>query len=510
MSSTERARNVPVNLLGAVLDSAAVRTAALVLLLTVAAVYESSRLTVFMNGNIWWHLRAGLWMLQEHAFPRRGLFSQYGDRPWLACDWGFDVLTAAACKLLGLRALPALLMLFKVAFAAMTFLLARGRTGGFWCAILLSAAAQYVITDLPLLPSVLSILFFGIELLLLLQSRRRNDLGPLYWLPALFLLWANLDEQFLNGLLLLGVFLGAEAAESFLHISGPSPTPASTHSLGRIAPIAGVSLVATLLTPYSFQPSPLHFYQNALQTAYGKLMFKNFAEMQSMSFRSPQNFVLMLLVMAAFFALGRRRSRDLFKLGAMGIFAMLAFRIQRDVWCAALPALAVIADAVTAGQHEPESQKTGQRWRWEERTAAMLVVVVFLVAVIRIPTGKVLMDQASRAFPVKACDFIRTNQLPTPLFNAYSFGGFVIWYLPEYPVAIDGRLTLYGNEITERYFDVTAGNKRLETEPTFVNARTFLLEANSGLAKAMTTLPALRAQFRVAYQDDLAVVLVRQ
>jgi hypothetical protein len=108
------------------------------------------------------------------------------------------------------------------------------------------------------------------------------------------------------------------------------------------------------------------------------------------------------------------------------------------------------------------------------------------------------------------CNFIRDNQLPGPLFNTYAWGGFLIWYLPEYPVSIDGRLSLYGNEANEGYFNLVAGTERFEKTPSFVRARTLLLEQNSGVAKALTTLPALRQQFQVAYQDDLAVVLVRQ
>ena len=136
--------------------------------------------------------------------------------------------------------------------------------------------------------------------------------------------------------------------------------------------------------------------------------------------------------------------------------------------------------------------------------------VVFLAAIIRIPSSSTLMNQVSRVFPVKACDFIRANQLPGPLFNAYSWGGFLIWYLPEYPVSIDGRLNLYGDEINERYFKVTDGTQRLETDPSFTGAQIILLERNSAMLKALTTLPVLRAQFRVAYQDEVAAVLVRQ
>ena len=488
-----------------VLDRTSVRITALLFLLTFAATYESLRITAFTNRDILWHLRTGLWILQNHAFPRDGLFSQYADRPWVDSSWGFEVLTAGAYKLLGLRAISALLMGFKLALAAVTFLLARGWRGSFWCAVLLSAIAQYVLVALPALPIFFSILFFGVELLLLLQSRRCNDVRPLFWLPLLFFLWANLHGQFLNGLLLLGLYLAAEATEFLLHTSGVSSFSAPAHSLAKVSAIAGLSVVATLLTPYSFQLFP-----SAFQTAYSKVLFEDFQELQALAFRRPQNFVLLLLVMAAFLALGRQRSRDLFKLGAMGIFVMLAFRVQRDVWCVVFPAIAIIADALADSQHEPEPRKSSPGWKWEKPLVAMLVLVVFLAAIIRIPSSSTLMNQVSRVFPVKACDFIRANQLPGPLFNAYSWGGFLIWYLPEYPVSIDGRLNLYGDEINERYFKVTDGTQRLETDPSFTGAQIILLERNSAMLKALTTLPVLRAQFRVAYQDEVAAVLVRQ
>jgi len=491
--------------LGSVFDSALMRMLALLLLLTAAPVGSAFSLTTLSNGDIWSHLRTGLWILQNHGVPRSGLFSQYVDRTWVDSSWGFDLLTAAAYKLLGLRAFSALLMGFKLALAAVAFLLARGRRGGFWCAVLLSATAQYVITDLLPRPISFSILFFGVELFLLLQGRRCNDVRPLFWLPVLFFLWANLDGQFLIGLLLLILYVTAEGAEFLLRKSCVSSFPAPAHPLAKVYAIVGLSLVATLLTPYPFQ-----LFANAFQTAYGKVIFEDFQEMQAMDFRRPQQFVLMLLVMAAFLALGRQRSRDLFKIGAMVIFVMIAFRVKRDVWSVVFPGIAIIADAVLDWHRKPEPRNRSPLWKWERPLLAALVSVAFLGAIMRLPTSAALINQASRAFPVKACDFIRANQLPGPLFNTYYWGGFLTWYLPEYPVSIDGRLNLYGDEINARYFKVTDGDQRLETDPSFVSARIILFERSSAVIRALTSLPAFHDQFRVAYQDNVATVLVRQ
>ena len=116
-----------------------------------------------------------------------------------------------------------------------------------------------------------------------------------------------------------------------------------------------------------------------------------------------------------------------------------------------------------------------------------------------------LLDKIARTFPISAADYIRQNHLPQPLFNAYAWEGFLTWALPDYPVLIDGRTDLYGDAINLPYFQATTAAIPLESYPGFTQAQTFLLEANSAMAQALSTLPG----FRVAYKDDVAVVLVR-
>ena len=60
-----------------------------------------------------------------------------------------------------------------------------------------------------------SMLLFAIEMLILFAAARSSgDPRKLYWLPPLFLLWANLDIQFVYGLMALVLCLVAIAIES--------------------------------------------------------------------------------------------------------------------------------------------------------------------------------------------------------------------------------------------------------------------------------------------------------
>ena len=329
------------------------RTIALVLLFSASALYEAVQLASLSDNNVWLHLRTGLWILQTHSVPHSGLFSQYPTLPWMDSSWGYDVLLAAAYKIFGLRAIPVLLMLFKVALAVLTFLLAREARASFWAAVGLSAIAQYVIPTSQSLPYALSMIFFGMELLLLESSRRTGSVKPLYALPALFLLWANLHPLFLLGLLLLILFVISTWIESWPRRSAVNWLDREIRPLARqpVLIVSTCSLLAAMVNPYTF-----HLFAAAYRTLYRAAGFSYFAEMRAMSFRQPQNYALMLLIMAAFLALGRRRSLRVFELLALTAATLLGFRIQREAWMAALLAVAILADAIARIARDRESQ----------------------------------------------------------------------------------------------------------------------------------------------------------
>lgn len=481
------------------------RVTALAVLFSTAAVYEGVHVSAIANTEVWLHLRTGLWILENHSFPRNGLFSQYPDLPWMDSSWAFDVRLAVAYRIFSLMAIPLSLMVMKVALAVIAFLLARAGQAKFWAAVVLSGGAQFVLTELQPVPLTVSILFFGIELVILFHSRASGRVKILYWLVPLFIVWANMHLQFVTGLIVLGLFCLAIWVEEVLRRSRTDWVDAAIQPLplSKAGAVAGLSLLGTFLTPYSYHLLPI-----AYRSLYSDIAFQYFAEMRAMSFRRPQDFALMLLVMVAFLALGRKRSVSVFELLLIG-GTLVAFRIQRDAWMAVLPAIAIAAGVFRRKEDEPDVAYA-RSFRWEWASVAIIVAVILAIAAIRMPRRDALMSRISAMFPVKACAYIAQNHLPAPMFNAYSWGGFLTWYLPDYPVAIDSRIDLYGDEILSRYFTVTSGGDRLDADPTLAAARTLLLERQSGMAKALTSLPALNAQYRLVYSDDQAAVFVRQ
>jgi hypothetical protein len=224
--------------------------------------------------------------------------------------------------------------------------------------------------------------------------------------------------------------------------------------------------------------------------------------MHAMDFRWAGHYVRLLLVIAAGFALGYRRSRNLFAIALLAVSATLAFRQQRDAWLMVLVSIAEIADASFLQQ--PDWQKLRRGLIWEVGITAALVVALLAGAVIRyIPSSReALLLKVGESFPVKACDAIRANHLPPNIFNPFNWGGFLIWYMPEYPVSIDGRTDLYGDNIVIRQYEVWDGSAPATVEPTLVHARTLLVGRRTALAAGLHESPG----YRLVYLDQMAAV----
>ena len=480
----------------------AVRVTLLVLLFSTGAIVESIRLSSVAS-DVWMHLRAGVWILQEHSIPRTGLFSQSPELAWTDLHWMYEAFLGTAYKLLGLRAIPFVSMLVKMVLAVFTFRLARSGKAPFSAAIIITGLAV-LIMDRCLVLSSISAIFFAAELCMIARFRKEASWRRLWPFIPLFALWSNIDSGFIFGVFCVVIFAGTNVLETLGQLVADVRVQTGMPASKALA-LAATAAAATLVSPYLFG-----VWTEGWVELYGKTAIKHFTEMQPMAFRTPMDFVALLFVMGSLTVLGLRRRCYLFQLSAIAIAMAAAFRFPRDFWLPVLCCVAALADAL-GGQEENAAKSGGTPFISKCCILpATIAGVVLVLAMLRVPTDlKSLAKQAGANLPIAACDAIRSGHLPPPIFQSYEWGGFLAWYLPEQPVVIDSRAGLYGVERNKKFFDVVEGKARIEKDDDFAKANTVLLVKDSALGKALVDLPQLSGQFRVVYQDELAIVFVR-
>jgi len=453
-----------------------------------------------VDNDIWWHLKTGDWILAHHAFPHTGILSRTcADRPWMAYSWLYEVLLSGFHSRLHLAGISLYGLLLTLAVAYSVFWMAGRLSGRFWgpCLLTVLCCVAFLFNMYPR-PGFFSMLLFTITLTLLLESRRTSRIQLLYWLPAVFLLWANLHIQFVYGLFVVGLFLAVNLLEEWASRAGFATNLVQAPSLptSKMLLVVGSCIVATCIGPYSF-----HLYSTAFGYASSKFPYALISEFQALRFRNHTDYVQLLLTGSAFFVLGRKKTPDFFLLALMVVASMVGFRTARDAWFVCIPASACLAQALASAELERRemiAEKLGL-------AVAVGVLILLYARATNFNTQDLRLSIASR-YPVRAINFLRDHPQPGPLYNTFAWGGFIAWYMPEYPVAIDGRTDLYGDEIDYRFYQTENGDRRWVDDPYLNEARLLLLPRQIPLASLVNA----DSRFNLIYQDELALVFLKK
>jgi len=451
--------------------------------------------------DIWWHLKVGDWIFEHRAFPRTGILSRTAaDRPWAAYSWGYEVLLSRAYAWFGLIGVGVFGTVLTVAVAYAVYWMARRLTGRFWLACMLAAVtcSAFLFGLMPR-PVFISMILFAVTLTLLLESHRDRCPRILYWLPLVFLVWANCHIQFVYGIFVVGLFVGVHLLLQLAAHFGVAPDSVRPSELpaSKLLLVFGGCLLATCLGPYTY-----HLYGVVLAYASSTFPYTYIREFRALTFRAFSHYVELLLAGAAFFALGRQKRVDLFKMALLAVACVVSFRTMRDSWFVCIAAAACIADCLAKGVEREPSETLPEK----AGLAVALAVLLFLIARNTGFDTRGLDDAMSSWFPVRAVNFLRQHPTPGPLYNTFDWGGFLTWYMPNYPVAIDGRTDLYGDELDMQFFKTANGDQSYINDPYLNEARVVLLQETEPLAAILSG----DARFQKVYEDRLAVVFVRR
>ena len=442
--------------------------------------------------DVGWHLRTADWILQHHAFPHTDPFSRVtGGSPWQAYSWLFDMILLKVCAWMNLRGLLVFAAAMMTLTATAVYHMFSRLQADFTVRVAVTLAVIFCLSPMSTpRPWLFTVLFFALEMDILMRSRRDGRVRELLWLPPLFALWANLHIQFVDGLLVLGI----AAAEPILQRwwkSDVRPAPARALWL-----TLGACAAAACLNPYG--PG---IYKIAWQLGSQPGVLDTVTEMKALSFRLPADFVLLFLALAAAGVLFRYRQLNPFETIMLALAAVLSFRSRRDLWVMAITAGAILAAGLPAraGREDREGQPA-----WAAVLAGFVALAAFAASTLLLHVSNARLQKLmTERMPVQAVEVVKNRHYSGALFNTYDWGGYLIWNLRQ-PVSIDGRAALYGDQAINRSRNTWGGGPQWASDPDLRSAGVVIAPEDAPLTQLLRTDP----HFEVVYEDKVAAIFL--
>jgi hypothetical protein len=452
--------------------------------------------------DVWWHLRTGQLILQNHAVFHADpySFTKFG-QPWVNHEWLSDITIFTVYKAAGW---PGLIALFA-AITSGTFMLLFVRCSG--PPYLTAAFAVWgAIASAPswgVRPQTFSIFLASLFLLILERSSVRPNL--LWYLLPGTLVWVNLHAGYAIGIALMVLFLIGDLLGVVFGFGEWSQSRKKTKKLA-IALAACLAIIP--LNPYGTR-----MYWYPLQTLHSQSMQSYISEWLSPNFHDGMFLPLLLMLLAIFVAAAvsplRLRPVELLLLAATTWAALHSVRHIAIFALVAAPLLSRLIYARTS-----QSQRSASRTKAASSVPILrlcngLILAAFLAFTL-IRLRQVVVGQAdaeARAFPSAAVSFISKYRISGPLLNHYNWGGYLIWKLyPGYRVYIDGRSDLYGDEFMDQSgatYNISNESWREPLEKWQI--RSVILPPNVPL------VAALRCEigWKEVYSDPRAVIFER-
>jgi hypothetical protein len=475
------------------------RTAILAVLYLIPAIWILQ--PVILDQDIWWHLQAGKWMVEHGALPATDPFSAYGEgKPWVAYSWLFEVGMYGLVHAFGETGIILYTLVGVWLIMLMLHRIIGTRCSDFVCVSGLLAVSVFAMSKIfTPRPWLLTILFFVITLEVVLSLREGRHSRWFWLLPFAYVVWANIHIQFIYGLGLLGLACVAPLVDRYV------PPFKDSHAVmtrgfpqwKKLIGLTALCALATLATPYH-----VRLYSIVVELSAQTGMWEYATEMQALPFRTMADWAMLGMFSSALVWLGWRRSRSSFEVLLMGVAAASAFRGQRDIWFLVLASLVVFVS-----QQMRESRERAPIVPRGGLVPVTLVVAVGVMCILgyRGISEAKIHENTAKVYPVEAAAFIEQQEDAGPLYNHFNWGGYLIWRLPHLKVSMDGRANVHGDDRIKRSITTWAGDSHWSEDPELDRAGMVIAQKDLALAALLRLDP----RFRVAYQDEIAVVFTR-
>lgn len=438
-----------------------------------------------LDGDVWWHLRAGETVLRELRVPTTDTWTIAGaGMPWISQDWLSNIGLASLVGLGGrwgyTLASLAFGMIVVVAFGLLWDAIRRRHPASSAVGRVLCLGAGLVVAApvLGVRVQTIDLLMVAATVWLLWGYIADRRAGWLVGLPVLTVAWANLHAGWpllfaIGGAVVVGELIDRAAARCI----GPHP-PLRWVDLANLAIALVACIPALLLNPSGVRLLVYPFTTSAIE-AHRDFLFE-WSSPDVSTFPGQALLVFLALVVLPMLAAGTRhlRSAEMLWLGGLSVLSLSAIRFVIAIGpIGAAVAAVVIASALSSGSGRWAAAgrliRVFDRPPRTARLGVINLVMATVLGVIGIGTATARVAPAQQdaaiqeAMPTRAVAWLRDARPTSRIFNVYAWGGFIGRELNGSIVYIDGRSDIYGDGPIREYAEAIS----LQRDPFAILAR---------------------------------------
>lgn len=454
-----------------------------------------------VDSDMWWHLKAGeLTVDQGKPLLIDTMSYTKAGEEWVNHSWLGQVFLYGFFRLLNFWGLEAFVVLLSVICAYFVWLQLTGnpfiKTFTLLCGTVL---ISLVLTPRPQLFSLVFLAFSGWYLDIKLKKVYRNAYG----LPILFFAWSNIHAGATVGL----IFIAAYLAGYFLHLLVHRSFKEEIRNFIHLAAWAAASIAAVAVNPNGFKIYTISFITMHVRVK------QYIQEWLPPDYSEPvQAFFLFFLCLTGILIIIQWKKILLIDAVTFGVFGYLALTGRRNI--APFAVIAVpIASRTIGGLLARITKTSGKVPAKRLNPSLSRVVNLFLVSLLGLAVlGKgfynghpVIVGSAiEKDYPVKVLDQMETENLSGNLLNEYNWGGYLAWAAEDYPVFLDARTDLYGDEVFNDWFTMIFAKEGWLNLINQYEIQIVLLYPDRPLVEKL-----IEDGWKTAVQDQVGIVLYR-
>lgn len=444
--------------------------------------------------DLGWHLKTGLWILQNKQIPHYDFYSSIANgQPWIDLHWGFQILVYTIARLGGLLGLN----IFKLFVLMIVYLLlykiaGRGKpllTAFVFLGMLLVSQERYQIR-----PEILSFAFMTLYLHLL-----ETESKYLWSLPIFQTMWTNVEGLFMIGPGLAGIYWLGQIFEK--------------KSSKKFFLVMLSTVLACFVNPYGWKGFifPLTLFKEiSLKNSMPSLFIGEFFPPYSALAQSASNiFFFILLTIVLIFCIVRiKKLRPAHILLALA-FSILGLMAQRNT-----ALFALIVPLILLKNFEIHS------FRYISQ-ARIMGTIVFIFCCIYLSFSafsnslfvkdrrleRFGLGVAPEIYPLKALQYLAQKPADGTLFNTMDLGPAIIFSgWPDLKPFIDTRLEVYTPEQLHEYKSFMSGEIPLDEFIQKYNISSFLLDHIQKNSLQMIGRLNNHPHWKLSYADEICVI----